>query len=159
MAGRRYLPCTRKFLVALTLSTTTACEFDDPQLKVYEASLTLTIEHIDVIDQISSEARIRLKLSNDSKETITACLGPSRTVSYQGSGTGGALMASVDHPGCMRAFTLGPARSMSWQEMLKIGSVGGGSKIEVNVEIVNPKQCGGWGCTATDVRSNAYVLP
>jgi hypothetical protein len=46
------------------------------------------------------------ELANHGSASATACLGPSRSVSYKVASLNGISDHTVDHPGCMREFTI-----------------------------------------------------
>lgn len=49
---------------------------------------------------------------------------------------------------------------MTWREELEILTGSQGSvEIEVDVQIVNPRTCRGFGCSAITLRSDSYSIP
>jgi hypothetical protein len=80
-------------------------------------------------------------------------------VSYKGEHSGGVAFNSVDHPGCTREFTIQSGGVFSWQETLETGGGAQGRvDVEVSVQIVNPRCCGGTGCAAFDLKSNQFAM-
>lgn len=57
---------------------------------------------------------------------LKACLGPSRSVSYKVSSSIGTSSTFVDHPGCMREFTIQSGGVMSWDESLEVSRLSQG---------------------------------
>jgi len=101
------------------------------------------------------------ELSNHGSTSGTACLGPSRSVSYKVGSSTGTTIHRVDHPGCMREFTIQSGGAMSWTETLEVPRLPDGrAEVEVSVQIVDPRRCGRWAaCAAIDLKSNQFEIP
>lgn len=101
------------------------------------------------------------ELTNRGSTSAKACLGPSRSVSYKVASSSGTSSRFVDHPGCMREFTIQPGGVMSWAETLEVPRLSQSRvAVEVSVQVVNPRRCGGWGtCAAIDLKSNQFEIP
>jgi hypothetical protein len=131
----------------------------DPELAALERTLKLEIEQARRLHRNGSTEFV-FKLSNQGATVAEACLGPGRSVSYSSSGRSGTSMTFVDHPGCVREFTLQPSGEMTWREELEVPTVAHGIvEVEVDVEVVNPRRCGGCGCSTIELHSNRYVIP
>jgi hypothetical protein len=50
---------------------------------------------------------------------------------------------------------------LSWDEALEVPRLSQGRvEVEVSVQIVNPRRCGGWGnCSSIDLKSNEFEIP
>ncbi len=60
----------------------------------------------------------------------------------------------VDHPGCVREFTIEPGKTMRWRETLPVSGLSSGRvELGVEIEVVNPRRCGGFGCTSIQFKS------
>jgi hypothetical protein len=130
----------------------------DPELVALEGALKLEIAQVNPLQNGSAE--FTFKLLNQGPETAKACLGPSRSVWYTSSGSSGVSGTSVDHPGCMREFTLQPKSDMTWREELKVAAVSWETlEVQVDLQIVNPRRCRGVGCSAIELRSSRYLIP
>jgi hypothetical protein len=133
------------------------CEMmPDPEFAALNSALTLSVVEARRGASAGS-ADFRFELTNRGSASAKACLGPSRSVSYKVSSSSGISSNFVDHPGCTRAFTIPPGGVMSWEvPRLSQGRV----KVEVSVQIVNPRRCGGWGnCSAIELKSNELEIP
>lgn len=125
-------------------------------LRLIEAKRSTSDGSVDVI----------LELMNPGRTTATACLGPSRSLSYKGSlSNNGSSMGTsssfVDHPGCTRELSIQSGKEMRWSESLEVDRLPQGRvEVEVSVQIVNPRRCGSWGnCAAFYLTSNQVVIP
>ena len=130
----------------------------DPELAALARSLKLEIAQADRVG-LSEPVEFVFRLSSRGASVVEACLGPSRSVHYTSSGPQGTRATFVDHPGCEKEFTITPGSEITWQETLEVPHVEGGVEVEVDVEIVNPRWCGGLGCPATQLRSDSYRIP
>ena len=125
----------------------------DQQLIRIVESLELTIVHARFMD--SREAiELEMSLRNKSQAAAVACLGPGRIVA---SSTGAVEMTMVDHPGCLREFTILPGKTMKWSERFE-AETGPDCRdvnvdVEIEVEVVNPRRCGSVGCSSTWLKS------
>ena len=131
----------------------------DPELVVLERTLKLEIVGADRVSR-SGSLEVVLKLSQNGVHAAFACFGPSRGVSYAtatSSGWSGSLMS---HPGCVKEFSLHPFAAMTWREEIEIpGASHADVAVALEVEIVNPRTCGWFGCSAATLRSNWYSAP
>ena len=137
------------------------CELmPDPEFAALEKALTLSIVGAKR-SASGGSVDFRFELTNRGSTSAKACLGPSRSVSYKVSSSIGTSSTFVDHPGCMREFTIQSGGAMSWDEALEVPRLSQGLvEVEVSVQIVNPRRCGGWGsCATTDLRSNEFEIP
>lgn len=151
----------RIFVVALALQGA-ACSWLpallEPDLESLRRSLKLEITDVKK-PEWNKPADVSLKLTNQSAIVVKACLGPSRSLSYSAPGGGGTRSTDIDHPGCIKEFVLQPAGEMTWNEHLDVPTtLVAGLELEVTVEIVEPRSCGGWGCSAIQMRSIQYVV-
>lgn len=101
------------------------------------------------------------ELTNRGATPARACLGPSRSVSYEVASSSGTSSTFIDHPGCTREFAIHPGGVMSWAETLEVPRLSQGRvTLEVEVQIVNPRRCGSWGnCAAFNLKSNHLEIP
>lgn len=139
------------------VSLVCACAVFDPELLM--AKNRLKLEITDIVPVKDRVARVEFNLSNKSASAVKSCLGPSRAVSYKSSGSSGVASDGFDHPGCTKEFTIEPKSDLLWNEEVEFPIVlRSGVKIEIEVELVNPRRCGGWGCTATMLSSSEYAM-
>ena len=136
------------------------CEvMPDPEFAALESALTLSI--VKATRGAGSTANFSFELTNRGTRSAVACLGPSRSVSYEGASSSGVSGTWVDHAGCVREFTIQSGDVMSWDETLEVPRLSEGRiQVEIGVQIVNPRRCGGWGnCAAIDLKSNRFAIP
>ena len=130
----------------------------DPELLALKRALRLEIAQVNRLQSVES-AEFVFKLSNHGRDTVDACIGPSRSVWFKSSGPSGVSSTFVDHPGCTKPFTLRPKGDMTWQERLDVPHLSEGKMdVEVDIEFVNPSMCGGFGCSALELRSTSYSI-
>jgi hypothetical protein len=99
-------------------------------------------------------------LTNGGHQAVNACLGPSRSVWYDTSGPSGVRSTLVDHPGCVREFTIQLGGDMAWSEVLEVPHLSEHHvEVEVSVELVNPRRCSGGSSASTSLRSNKRIVP
>jgi len=150
--------------MALSLAlAASACDvLPDRQFARIADSLKVRIERV-TRSKSGTSAEFVFTITNGGSHAVNACLGPSRAVWYKvgTSGPSGVSSNWIDHPGCMKEFTMEPGRDMTWSEVLKVPylsetPVEGGVEVEVEVEVevVNPRRCGSFGCTSTSLKSN-----
>ena len=111
----------------------------------------------------SDSAEFRFELNNRASTKVNACLGPSRRVFYEYRGAevsgAGSAFTFVDHAGCEREFTIQAGGVISWSETLEMPALSERAvAVEVSIEIVNPRRCDGWGCSALDLKSNQVMI-
>src|SRR5256885_11339979 len=82
----------------------------------------------------SGSADFSFKLTNRGSTSAKACLGPSRSVSYEAASSSGSRFTFVDHPGCTREFTIRSDSEMSWTETLEVPGLSEG-RVEVEVSV------------------------
>jgi len=101
------------------------------------------------------------ELANHGSTSATACLGPSRSLSYKVGSLSGTSVHRVDHPGCMREFTIQSGGVMLWTETLEVTRLPAGRvEVEVTVQIANPRRCGqSRACAVIDLKSNQFEIP
>ena len=152
---RRTINTLRSVAALAVLAAGTGCDFlPDPEFAGIERALELTIVEADR-GQAADSFDFELDLKNRSESTVKACLGPSRNVSYKTTSGGGSSFDFVDHPGCVREFAIESGRTMRWRETIGVtGLYGGKVEVEIEVEIVNPRRCGGYGCAAIQIKSS-----
>jgi len=122
----------------------------------------LTVRIVDATRSVPGGAvDFSFELSNHGSTSGTACLGPSRSVSYKAGSFSGTSVHRVDHPGCMREFAIQAGSVMSWLETVHVPRLPDGrAEVEVSVQIVNPRRCGSLGkCAAIDLKSNQLEIP
>lgn len=132
----------------------------DPEFSALKSALSLTIGEARR-SASGGAADFSFELRNRGRTSARACLGPSRSVSYEVGSSSGISSTFVDHPGCTREFTIQPGDVMSWDETLEVPRLSEGRAwVEVGVQIVNPRRCGRWGtCAAFDLESNRFEIP
>jgi hypothetical protein len=149
-------------LVLAALSTTVfGCE-SVPDREFAELGQGLTLNIVEATRSTSGGSfDFTLELANRGSTSARACLGPSRTVSYKVASSSGTTVHSVDHPGCMREFTIQSVGVMSWAETLEVPRLPDGRvEVAVSVQIVNPRRCGSFGrCATIDLKSNQFEIP
>ena len=159
---RRTASPLRSWFVCAGLAVAgSGCEImPDPEFAALKGALTLSIVEAKRSTSGGS-ADFSFKLTNRGSASAKACLGPSRSVSYKVASSMGISSSFVDHPGCTREFTIQPGGVMSWAETLEVPRLSQGRvEVEVSVQIVNPRRCGGWGnCAAIDLKSNPFEIP
>ena len=102
------------WVVAGTLaSLASGCDLlPDMRLAEIKRSLELTVTTAKRVGSGDS-ADFVFVLANRGRDAISACLGPSRAVSFHSSIGLGSSITSVDHPGCVREFAIRPRESMT----------------------------------------------
>ena len=148
------------FILAVLAAALFGCEVvPDPEFARLERALSVKIVEA-ARSTLGGSLDFSFELANRGSTSATACLGPSRTVSYKVASSSGTSVHSVDHPGCMREFTIQSGGVMSWAESLQVPRLPDGpGEIDVSVQIVNPRRCGGWGtCAAIDLKSNQFEI-
>jgi hypothetical protein len=149
----------RAALLAWVLAASGCDRLPDRQFARIGDSLKLKIAKV-TRSESGTSAEFVLTMTNSGPRAVNACLGPSRNVSVDTSGPQASTFNSIDHPGCVREFTLEPGRDMTWSEVIDVPHLSETRvDVEVDVEVVNPRRCGGWGCTSTDIRSNKQRIP
>lgn len=138
-----------------------ACEIiPDPEFAALESTLTLRIVEA---KRSASGGSIdfSFEVTNRGSTNAKACLGPSRSVSYKVASSSSISSTFVDHPECTREFTIQSGGAMSWVETLGVPRLSQGRvKVEVSVQIVDPRRCGRWGnCAAIDLKSSQFEIP
>ncbi len=137
------------------------CEFvPDPEFSALKDTLGLSIvaakrnTAVGLLD-------FDLQLTNRGDSTAKACLGESRSVSSRAGSWSGTSSTFVDHPGCMREFTIAPGGNMAWRETLEVRHLPDEAvEAKVDVQIVKPRRCGNWGsCAAFELTSNEVSIP
>jgi hypothetical protein len=153
------LPSLR--ILAVLTAAVAGCEIvPDRQFAALEKGLTVKI--VDATRSPSGgSVDFSFELANHGKSSGTACLGPSRSVSYKVGSLSGTTVHRVDHAGCMREFTIQSGGVMSWVETLEVPRLPDcRAEVEVSVQIVNPRRCGSLGrCAAIDLKSNHFEIP
>jgi len=153
-------PLVSLLLFAGLVAAASGCEFmPDPEFAALESALALRVAEAKRGTSAGS-VDFRFELINRGSTSAKACLGPSRSVSYKGSSSSGVSATLVDHPGCTREFTIQSGGMISWNEVLEVPHLSRGHvEVEVSVQIVNPRRCGGWGhCAAIDLKSNQFEI-
>ena len=148
-------------LLAGLAVTVSGCEImPDREFAALEKALTLNIAEAKR-SASGGSVDFSFELTNRGSTSAKACLGPTRSVSYKVASSRGTSSRFVDHPGCTREFTIQPGGVMSWTETLEVPRISQGRvEVEVSVQIVNPRRCGGWGnCAAIDLKSNQFEIP
>jgi hypothetical protein len=147
-------------LTALAAVASGCDQIPDPDFSAVQTSLSLNVVQA---TRLSGDfAEFLLRLTNSGQRDAKACLGVSRSVSYRSpSGAGGISATFVDHSGCMRDFAIPMGGEMTWSETLEVIALSKGRvRVEVGVEIVNPRRCGGWGnCAFFEIKSSSYDIP
>jgi hypothetical protein len=138
-------------VAAAALVGAAGCDFmPDREFAAVEGALALTI-----VDATRSESAgsvdFAFELKNQGGSAVRACLGPSRNV----SGPGGVeTLDVVHHPGCMREFAIEPGKTMRWHEALPVSGLSRDRvEVEVEIQVVNPRRCGGAGCQSIHIKS------
>jgi hypothetical protein len=147
-------------LLAGAWAAVSACDLmPDPEFTALENTLVLRV--INAKRNASGDSvDFSFEFTNRGSADAKACLGLSRNVSYRTESSSGTSFRWVDHPGCMREFTIQSGGVMSWDETLEVSRLPQGHvEVEVAVQIVNPRRCGGWRCAALDLKSNQFVIP
>jgi hypothetical protein len=137
------------------------CEIvPDRELAALEKGLTVKI--VEATRSASgTSVDFTFELANHGSTSETACLGPSRSMSYKVGSLSGTSVHRVDHRGCMREFTIQSGGVMSWVETLEVPRLPDGPpEVQVSLQIVNPRRCGRWrACAAIDLKSNQFEIP
>lgn len=155
--------CLRGAIVSLALVVSGCTLLPDREFAQIGQSLKLRIEKAKRTESGKSIEFV-FTIANEGRNAVNACLGPSRSVSYTtstagGGSAGGVSFMSVDHPGCMKEFTMPPGRDMSWSEVIDVPHISESRvDVEVVVEVVNPRRCGGWGCRSARLTSDKQLL-
>jgi hypothetical protein len=145
--------------LALALSATSCMLLPDLTLIGVKRAVSLTIAEARRASTGES-TEFTFVLTNRGTSAVAACLGPSRMVSYDTTGPIGSSSTWVDHPGCMQEFSLQPGGTYRWSESLDVPHrFAGPTELEVEVEIVNPNRCDGWGCSSTNLTSTKLTIP
>jgi hypothetical protein len=150
-------------ILGVALAASGCKQLPDRQFARIGDSLKLTIAKV-ARSGSGTSVEFVFTVTNVGPRAVNACLGPSRSVLYQTStersSRSGVGFNSVDHPGCGREFTLEHGRDMTWSEVLEVPDLSEAPMdVEVDVEVVNPRRCDGWGCTSANIRSNKQRIP
>jgi hypothetical protein len=146
-------------ILALALAASGCYLLPDRQFARIGDSLKLKIAKVNRSESGTS-AEFVFAITNSGPHAVNACLGPSRSVSYKTSGFSGIRSNFVDHPGCMREFTIEPGRGMTWSEVIDVPHLSESPvDVEVEVEVVNPRRCSAVGCTSATLKSNNQRIP
>lgn len=149
----------RVTILALAIAASGCDWLPDPQFARVGDSLKLKIVKVSR-SASGTSAEFVFTVSNGGRHAVNACLGPSRSVSVETSGPQATSFTFVNHPGCMREFTLEPGRDMTWSEVIDVPHLSETRvNVEVDVEVVNPRRCGGAGCRSTRLKSNKQTIP
>lgn len=149
----------RSTILALALAAMGCDALPDSQFAEISHSLKLETAKV-TLSEAGTSAEFVFTLTNHGPEPVNACLGPSRSVWYDTSGPGGVSSTLIHHPGCMTEFTIEPDRDMTWTEVLDVPHLSENRvDVEVGVEVVNPRRCGGFGCTSATLKSNKVRIP
>ena len=148
------------FLYAGVAVAISGCDLmPDPEFAALKDVLTLSIVEAKR-NESGGSADFTFRLTNRGSTAAKACLGLSRSVSYKLASSSGTSSNFVNHPGCMREFTIQPGGVMAWAETLDVPRLSHGRvELEVDVQLVNPRRCGSTGCTAFDLKSNRFEIP
>ena len=153
-------PLVSLLLLAWLSVAVSGCEvMPDREFAALEKALTLRIAEAKR-SASGGSVDFSFELTNGGSTSAKACLGPSRTVSYEVASSSGTTSSFVNHPGCMREFTIQAGGVMAWAETLEVPRLSQGRvELEVDVQLVNPRRCGSAGCTAFDLKSNRFEIP
>jgi hypothetical protein len=134
---------------ALALIPATGCSLlPDPELAIYRRALVL--ELIGAKSTAAGSVVVDLKLSHRGDRTIDACIGPSRSLSARSAGGSASSLEFTHHAGCVRNFRLAPGGELVWPETFeRFSKTSTDAKLEVSIEILNPRRCGATGCSRT----------
>jgi len=148
----RRTPYVFGFVVAsAALVAAAGCDLmPDPEFAAVEGALALII--IEATRSHSGESiDFELELKNQGGALARACLGPSRSV----DGSGGVQSFEfVHHPGCIREFAIEPGETMRWHEAMRMSGLSSDRvDVEVEIQVVNPRRCGGAGCPSFQIKS------
>ena len=125
----------------------------DPAFAVLGRSFELRIVEASR-GQAAGSVDFEFELTNGGDSAAAACFGPSRTVSYRTASGGGSSVQAFYHPGCEYEFTIASGKAMRFRETLSIPELSSApTAIEVEIEVVNPRRCGGFGCASIHVKS------
>lgn len=148
----RATPVLLRLVVASAAFVAAAgCDFlPDPAFAAAEGALALTIIEA---RRSHSDASVdfELELKNQGAALAKACLGPDRSVS---GAKGLEVLKIVHHPGCVREFAIEPGQTLRWHETIRVSGLSG-DRVEVGVaiQVVNPRRCGGAGCSSIQIKS------
>jgi len=146
-------------LAALPVAVSGCDILPDPEFAALEKALTLNVVHA-ARHASGDQVDFSFALTNRSRTTAMACLGPDRTVSFRVGSSVGARGSYVDHPGCVREFTIQGENVMSWTETLEVSDLSKRrADVEVSVQIVNPRRCSGGSCASFELKSNRFEIP
>jgi len=129
------------------------CELmPDREFAALERTLALSI--VEAKRSLSGgSANFSFELRNRGSTSAKACLGPSRSVSYKVASSSGISSTFVDHPGCMREFTIQSGGVMAWDETFEVPRL---SQARVEVEVsVRSLTRGDVGAGETALRSSS----
>jgi len=100
-------------------------------------------------------ATVTFRVQNQGARKIDGCIGSARSVSSNGIG----VIRLVDHPYCLKQFSLVPQAHVEWTEELSLPDVAPGRVfLSIEVQIVHPRACERkFGCYATDISTGAYT--
>ena len=153
-------PLVSLLLLAGLAVAVSGCEvMPDREFAALEKALTLRIAEAKR-SASGGSVDFSFELTNRGSTSAKACLGPPRSVSYKVASSSGTSSNFVNHPGCMREFTIQSGGVMAWAETLEVPRLSQGRvELEVDVQVVNPRRCGSAGCTAFDLKSNRFEIP
>ena len=148
----RRTPYVFGFVIATAaLVAAAGCDLlPDPEFAAVEGALALTIVEASRSESAGS-VDFAFELKNQGGSLVRACLGPSRNV----SGSGGVeTLDIVHHPGCMREFAIEAGKTMRWHETLPVSGLSSDRvEVQVEIQVVNPRRCGGAGCQSIHIKS------
>lgn len=99
------------------------------------------------------------RVENRGRLTATACLGPSRIVTYN-SERDEASGTWVDHPGCAREFAVEAGGAISWRETLGVRRLSTDrGEVQVEIDVLNPRRCNAFNCKTIHFTSNKREVP
>lgn len=116
-------------------------------LSQYRNVLTLSLVIPSTV-VVGAETPLRFRLQNSGRGSIDACVGPSRNVRIvpdndtDGNEPITVSAPVVERPSCQRRFRLAPGARFEWNETTHVpGIVLGPAGLEVDVQIVDPREC------------------
>lgn len=152
----------RSFLLCAGITVAlSGCEIvPDREFSALKDTLTLSIVAAERRESGES-VDFTFILRNRGSRPALACLGPARSVSYEVASSSGVSFSFVNHPACMREFTIQPGREMTWAETLEVPQLPEGRvQLQIDVQIMNSQRCGGWvKCATFDLKSNEFEIP
>jgi hypothetical protein len=137
-----------------------ACASNVPDTRPFEKGLKLDVSLASTRVREGETTDLALRLSNISTAPLDACVAEGWTYHVFGTKRDAGHASVIDHPGCVRRFSLKPGESLEWAMPITIGEVGPGpARLFASVQISLLKGCHElYGCYSTHVSAHYIAI-